>query len=218
MASVLPEDLADFAWIAQSGRPLVVCDVDEVVLEFIAPFQSFLAANGHRLSATSFRLHGNITSEASGAVLEREAVRDLIERFFLEQDDWQRPVDHVAETLGALRESADIVFLTAMAPRHFARRRALLDSHGLAYPMIATEDAKGLVLGLVHGERETKTVFIDDIIRNLHSVRDHLPKTLLLNFVANETFRALAPDPGEGIARPQDWRQAHTMIRAFLDA
>ena len=43
-------------------RPLIVCDIDEVVLEFVTPFQAFLMDNGHELRATSFRLNGNVFS------------------------------------------------------------------------------------------------------------------------------------------------------------
>jgi hypothetical protein len=216
MTRILPEDLAEFAWIAASHRPLIVCDVDEVTLEFVAPFQAFLERNGHVLTPNSFRLHGNIASRLTGDPIARDGVRELIERFFLEQHDWQRPVRGAVETLRDLAPLADIIFLTAMAPRHFDIRRRLLDSHGLTYPMIATEDPKGTVLQLIHGERDTKVVFIDDIFTNLHSVRDSLPNALLVNLIANATFRTLAPDPGEGIARPEGWAEADALIRGFL--
>jgi hypothetical protein len=42
-------------------------------------------------------------------------------------------------------------------------------------------------------------VFVDDIFVNLQSVRKHVPETLLVNLMANDTFRALAPHPGEGV-------------------
>jgi predicted secreted acid phosphatase len=35
---------------------LIVCDIDEVVLEFISPFQAYLIHNGHELRA---RLSGS---------------------------------------------------------------------------------------------------------------------------------------------------------------
>ena len=217
MPAILPEDLSDFAWIARSDRPLIVCDVDEVALEFVSPFIAYLEANGMELRPTSFRLHGNVFSRESGAVVERERVAQTIQSFFTEQDRWQRPVTDAAESLAALEEHADIVFMTAMPPVHFATRRSLLDAHGMPYPMIATEDAKGTVLHLIHGDRQTPVVFIDDIFTNLHSVRDKLPNALLVHLMANRQFRALAPHPGDNVATPADWREARDIIRAFLD-
>ncbi|WP_099866178.1 hypothetical protein [Pararhizobium haloflavum] len=218
MPTALPEDLIAFEWIAQSARPLVVCDVDEVVLEFVTPFTSFLKNAGYRLEAKSFRLHGNIFDEANGAPIERSAFAEMLDAFFAEQHDWQTPVEDVRGSLAKISQRADIVFMTAMPPRHFDVRRALLDGHGLDYPMIATENPKGDVLRLIHGDRMTPVVFIDDIFRNLDSVRSHLPNTLLVNLMANRQFRALAPDPGPAVARPADWREACIIIQDFLDS
>ncbi|NKF32532.1 hypothetical protein HER21_39585, partial [Pseudomonas sp. BGM005] len=57
----------DISHIRLGERPLVVCDVDDVVLQFIDPFQLFLQSLGHELLPRSFRLHGNIVSTADGA-------------------------------------------------------------------------------------------------------------------------------------------------------
>lgn len=217
MVVALREDLRHLAWIAESERPLVVCDVDEVALAFVTPFMAFLDTRGYELQPRSFRLTGNILNIETGIAADRATVGELIESFFLEQTRWQRPVDHVQSSLASLAELADVIFLTAMPPRHFQTRRELLDSHDLPYPMIATEDAKGAILKLVHGDRQTKVAFVDDIATNLHSVRETLPQALLVNLMANDAFRALAPDPGAGIARPETWPDAARQIAAFFD-
>jgi hypothetical protein len=217
MVVALPEDLRHLAWIAESDRPLVVCDIDEVTLAFVSPFMAFLTTRGYELQPRSFRLTGNILDLRTGAAADRATVSDLIESFFLEQARWQRPVDRVQPSLAALSEIADVIFLTAMAPRHFQTRRELLDSHDLPYPMIATEDAKGTILKLVHGDRQTKVAFVDDIAANLYSVRETLPNAFLVNLMANDAFRALAPDPGAAIARPATWPDAQREIGTFLN-
>ena len=182
-------------------RPLIVCDIDEVVLEFIAPLQAFLVDAGHELRPTSFRLHGNIFSLGDGVQTPDDEVKSLFEAFFSAQGDWQTPVEPAAASLNRLSVDADIVFLTAMAPRHREARRKLLSRHGFDYPMIATESAKGPAVEALHGKRDQPIVFIDEIFVNLQSVRKHVPQTLLLNLMSNETFRAMAPHPGEGVDR-----------------
>lgn len=199
-------------------RPLVVCDIDEVVLEFVAPFQDFLKANGHELRPRSFRLTGNIVSLDDGRETSAEDVGRLIEAFFSEQADWQTPVKAAAESLANLSGHADIVFLTAMPPRHRDMRRSLLGRHGFDYPMIATESPKGPAIKALHGERPHPVVFIDDIFVNLHSVREHMPQTLLINLMANPTFRALAPHPGDGVSIATDWPHAESLIREHIAA
>lgn len=200
-----------------SDRPLIVCDIDEVVLEFIAPFQAFLVDNGHELRPTSFRLNGNVFSLADGAEARDDQVALLLEAFFASQDAWQTPVNSAADSLARLAETADVVFLTAMPPRHRAVRRRLLSRHGFDYPMIATEAAKGPAVLALHGSRAQPVVFVDDIFTNLHSVRKHVPESLLINLMANEAFRKLAPHPGDGVGIAADWPHAEALIKAHFE-
>lgn len=193
-------------------RPLIVCDIDEVVLEFVTPFAAFLNHNGHELRANSFRLHGNVFNRIDGSETPGDEVSRLLEAFFQAHDDWQTPVNKAADSLARLSSHADIVFLTAMPPRHRQVRRRALARHGFDYPMIATEAPKGPAVEALHGARSQPVVFIDDIFVNLQSVRAHVPQTLLVNLMANETFRALAPHPGEGVDIATDWAHAEALI------
>ena len=202
--------------LAASMRPLVVCDVDEVVLEFLDPFDRYLNSVGHRLHPDSFRLHGNIRSIAGDVIAAKDDVDRMQEAFFASQDRWQVPARGVDAALRSLADDADIVFLTAMPPRHHDVRRMLLDLHGLDFPMIATEEPKGPVVAGLIGGRDVAAVFIDDIARNLGSVRTHAPGCLLIHLMANQVFRAMAPKADEDIAIAEDWVHAETLIRAHL--
>ncbi len=206
------------ATLGRSTRPLVICDIDEVVMEFLDPFQAFLASVDHCLHADSFRLQGNIRHVIDGTVASEEMFQQFQESFFSAQDRWQTPARDAKRVLDSLCADADIVFLTAMPPRHETVRRALLDMHGFHFPLVATEEAKGPVAAALIGGRNVPSVFIDDIYRNLHSVRDHVPACLLINLMANDAFRALAPDPGEGVEKARDWTHAGEMIRAHFQS
>lgn len=81
-------------------RPLVVCDVDDVVLEFVTPFRAFLESRGHRLLPRSFRLHGNIVCAKDETALKDAAVSELIDAFFAAQEAWQTPFLGVVDTAG----------------------------------------------------------------------------------------------------------------------
>jgi hypothetical protein len=197
---------------AAANRPLVVCDIDEVVLEFLGPFDAYLRSRDHQLVADSFRLHGNIRHLADGSVAPDDLVDQFQEHFFAGQDQWQNPVEGAHAALSALSGQADIVFLTAMPPRHAEIRRRLLDKNGLFFPMIATEEAKGPVVAELSAGRSAPVAFLDDIFYNLNSVRAHVPHCLLVNIMANHTFRALAPEPGDGVHKADDWAHAYRLI------
>ncbi len=209
-------DTLDLNHIHLADRPLIVCDIDEVVLEFLTPFRNFLRASGRDLLPRSFRLHGNVVKLDSGEPEANEATSELLETFFRLQDQWQTPADRVVDTLAALSTEADIIFLTAMPPRHSSVRRSLLDRHGLHYPLLASEEPKGPIIRRLHDARDVPLVFIDDILRNLQSVRTHTPDCLLINLMANAQFRAMAPDPGDGIAKADSWTDAATIIRTHF--
>ncbi len=209
-------DTSHLAGVSLRDRPLIVCDIDEVVLEFINPFTAFLRANSHDLLPRSFRLHGNIVSLVDGSAADEAVIAEFQELFFTTQDRWQSPVERAAETLAALSGDADIVFLTAMPPRHQPTRRALLDRFDLRFPMIATEAPKGPVVSALHGNRPLPVAFLDDIQRNLLSVREHVPDCLLVTMMANAEFRALAPPPAAGISAAADWTEAERLLRAHI--
>ncbi len=209
-------DSLDLNHIHLADRPLIVCDIDEVVLEFLTPFRNFLLSSGRDLLPRSFRLHGNIVDLDSSLPVEDTVTSDLLETFFRLQDQWQTPADLAVDTLAGLSADADIIFLTAMPPRHTAVRRSLLDRHGLRYPLLASEEPKGPTIKRLHDARDVPLVFIDDILRNLQSVQTHAPDCLLINLMANAEFRALAPDPGDGIAKAGSWTDAAAIIRTHF--
>jgi hypothetical protein len=202
--------------IRLGDRPLLICDVDEVALEFVTPFMGFLQSRGHELRPESFRLTGNIFALDSGLAADQARVSGFLEDFFAEQDQWQRAAESAADTLADLSRAADVVFLTAMPPRHRAIRRRVLDAAGMPFPMIASEKAKGPAALALHGGRDLPVAFVDDIFRNLHSVREHLPDALLVNLMAHDGFRALAPHPGEGIVTAESWSAAGRAIAAHF--
>ncbi|MCJ8239546.1 hypothetical protein [Peteryoungia algae] len=210
--------LTDIDHITVKDRPLIVCDVDDVVLQFATPFEAFLATRGHRLLPRSFKLTGNIVSGTDDRVLEAPFVKALIDDFFVEQERWQTPFADAVDSLHALGAEADLVFLTAMPPRHAEIRRRLLDQMALTFPMIATEAAKGPMVAKLHGERPLPVAFVDDMVHNLHSVGDHVPSCLLVYLPPPLEIFQFAPDPHETVRRVENWPQASKLIRSHFTA
>jgi len=206
----------DLSHIRLGERPLIVCDVDDVVLQFIDPFQLFLESQGHEFLPRSFRLHGNIVSKADGTAIEDQQVSRLIEAFFEAQEFWQKPLDRVVQTLERLSEEADILFLTAMPPRFQDQRRRLLDRTGLLFPLLASEQPKGPIVHALHASRSHPVVFIDDMARNLHSVRDHVADCLLIHLMPNSPVHRFAPAAADDITRATDWAHAAELIEAHF--
>lgn len=214
-----PQEEERIEALARSDRPLVVCDIDEVILEFVSPFMAFLDSHGHELRTNSFRLTGNIYFKETGQAADHETVSGFLERFFGEHDEWQDPVDGALDTLSGIEaeHQADIIFLTAMPPRHHGRRRALLDRHGFSHPMIATEDAKGgAVAALTRHHPQRPVTFIDDLPPNHVSVLEAVPGALGLHLMAYRAFAPHLPPMPEGVTSVEDWPAAAAAIAEFL--
>ncbi|MBP0615061.1 hypothetical protein [Jiella mangrovi] len=203
--------------MTQRHNALLVLDVDEVVLEFIAPFCQLLEDHGAKLHAQSFRLTGNVRSISTGEALSGPRLDAITQQLYREQEARQPPVAGAAGALERLSKRADIVFLTAMTPSHYDRRRRLLDTAGLPYPMIATERSKGAVIAELGERWSGPVVFVDDLPPNLAAVRRSAPAVHLLHLMASETFRAHLPALPSGTASARDWNEAETLIGEWIE-
>lgn len=211
-----PETARQIAELSRDMRPLVVVDVDEVVLEFIRPFIGFLGSTGLKFDTTSFRLHGNISELATGAVVDNLRVTGLIDGFFAVQADWQMASEGAVEAIARLADSAETVMLTAMPHKHRAVRRAHLDALGFPYPLLTTEAPKGPAIRQLRGDHPRPVAFVDDIPHNLVSVRGAVADARLFHVMANAEMRKLLPPLPDGIVAAADWRDAAPRIATAL--
>ncbi|MFD2056387.1 hypothetical protein ACFSQT_25930 [Mesorhizobium calcicola] len=211
-----PETARQIEELAADDRPLLVLDVDDVVLEFIRPFPNFLKARGFGLTLASFRLTGNIAETASGRLIEQPEVTALLGDFFDAQADWQTIADGAADALAALGDRAEIILLTAMPHKHRAVRRAHLDALGLGYPLLTTEMAKGPAVARLRGKTGRPLVFVDDQPHNLASVRESVADADLFHLMADNSLRAFLPPVPDDIVVVQDWHEAAPLIARSL--
>ncbi|RWC30226.1 hypothetical protein [Mesorhizobium sp.] len=211
-----PETARQIEELVADDRPLLVLDVDDVLLEFIRPFPNFLRARGYDLTLASFRLTGNIAETASGRLIEQPEVTALLGDFFDAQADWQCITEGAAEALAGLGDRAEIILLTAMPHRHRAVRRAHLDALGMNYPLLTTEMAKGPAVAKLRGKANRPVVFVDDQPRNLASVRESVADAELIHLMADTSLRAFLPPVPDDVAVVQDWHEAAPKIAVAL--
>lgn len=211
-----PETARQIEELASDDRPLLILDVDDVVLEFIRPFPLFLEERGFGLTFSSFRLTGNIAERANGRLVDQTEVWALLDEFFEDQAAWQGITDGAAETLSGFAGQAEIVLLTAMPHRHRATRRAHLDALGLPYPLLTTEMAKGPAVAKLRGPRGRPIAFVDDQPPNLVSAREAVADAHLFHLMADNSLREFLPPLPNDITVVQDWHDAAPKISRVL--
>lgn len=195
------------------GQPLIICDVDEVVLHFLSGLEAYLGQRGFWLDACSFALNGNIRHVGTNQAATTDEVRDLLLGYFDAHVGAMEPIEGAVEALLALAAHAEIVLLTNLPPRYLAARIDHLAGHGLTFPVVANVGPKGPTVARMLAKRGDIVVFLDDIPSNLHSVAEHTPHVGLIHFMQDQRFARFAPSPGAVLLQADNW----TETRAFLE-
>lgn len=211
-----PETARQIAELALDDRPLLVLDVDDVLLEFVRPFPKYLETRGFSLKMASFKLTGNVYETASGRFPEQAEVGELLGGFFDVQADWQTLTDGAADAMAGFGDRVEIVLLTAMPHRYREIRRGHLDRLGLTYPLVTTEMAKGPALRSLRGASGRPVAFVDDLPPNLVSARQWVPDAHIFHLMADNSLRALLPPAPEGVVVVENWAEAAPKIAAAL--
>lgn len=172
-----------------TGRPLVICDVDEVIVHFTRDFETYIGRENLWLDTASFALNGNIKCRDTGHPAPEHHVAELVSRFFDERTRHMEPIDGAVEALLHIGETADVVLLTNLPHTAGDHRRENLAGHGLPYPVVTNSGPKGpAIRDLLRRARQPAAVFIDDSPAFISSAFEHAPEVHLVHFLHDERF------------------------------
>ena len=202
-----------------TGRPLVICDVDEVIVHFTRDFERYIGLEELWLDTSSFALNGNIKCRNTGRPAEDARVADLINRFFDERTRHMEPIDGAIESLLHIGEKADVVLLTNLPHTAGDHRRANLAGHGLPFPVVTNSGPKGpAIRDLQRRTGRASAVFIDDSPHFISSAREHAPDVHLIHFLHDERF-ARHIEPLDYVSlRTGSWEEAKPHILQLIAA
>lgn len=217
-ARIDPGTLAQIDALDLAARPLVVCDVDEVVVRFVAAFEAHLHRHDHWLDARSFALTGNIRRRADNVAVDADTVHGFLRDFFDTRTAHLDPVPGAPEALGRLAGAAQIVMLTNIPHGYRAERMANLARHGLTHPVVTNEGAKGPAVALLAERTAGPLFFLDDSPMNIRSVLREVPRARVIHFLADPRLAALAEEVEGTHLRTGAWDEARAFIEAALHA
>ena len=200
-----------------SGRPLLICDVDEVALHFVRGFEEWLERHDLWLDPTSYEFEGNVRKKDTNGAISNSRLEWLLRDFFASRIGGLDPIDMAAHALADLSGRAQIVMLTNLPHAYHAPRRANLARHGMDYPLITNTGPKGPAVRALSAMSARKSIFIDDHPDFLESARAHAPRTALVHFLHDPRFAPHARRITGRHARVTDWRQASEAIMAALE-
>jgi hypothetical protein len=198
-----------------TNRPLLICDADEVLVQFASTFETYLCEQGYSIAFTSFALSGNIRRLDTGEAASRAQVNTMVDAFFLDRVEACPPVPGAVAALKTLSAHADIVVLTNIPAAQQARRAAALAAHGMAYPVHSNDGPKGPAVKALAGARR-KVAFVDDLPPHHQSVAETISHVHRLHLIADPRLRALLPRAPYAHARIDDWDEALPHLLGIL--
>lgn len=214
---VLPGVLAQIQSLPTSKRPLIICDVDEVILHMILHLEDYLTAQDFIFLNHEYRLTGNIAAKDTKIPLPAQQVRNHLTRFFDEESHRQTMVPEADNALQSLSDDWDIVLLTNLPGHHNkSTRETLLAGMNIPYPVVTNSGPKGGAVAALSAERSNPVVFIDDSPTNHTSVQASLPSSTQIQFIADQRFlNSVVPENHIDLLTG-DWQETAAFIGTVL--
>ncbi|MEP2943248.1 MAG: hypothetical protein ABJO72_05580 [Hyphomicrobiales bacterium] len=194
-----------------SQLPLLICDVDEVVLHFVAPFETYLSERGMYLRKTSFKLSGNIINADTGESLSSLSSSALALQFHEEYVDHQPIIEDAQPVLTALAAQFQIVFLTNVAAELSMRRRSHLAALGLDFPVLQNNGSKAEAVAQLANITTSPTIFIDDLPMHHSMIKSTSPEVFCIHYMADSDFRRIAEVDQKIAEKAEDWQQIKSL-------
>lgn len=169
-------------------QPLVICDVDEVIVHFTRDFEDFLAERNLVLESTDLRnLQTAIRRAPNGPLISNNDTMDLVDLFFATRTRHMKPIDGAVKGLMTLSQLADVVMLTNLPHSAGDHRRENLASLGLPFPVITNSGPKGPAINIMAAKANAPVIFIDDSPAFIASAYEHAPHVHLVHYVQDPT-------------------------------
>jgi hypothetical protein len=199
-------------------RPLVICDVDEVVVHFLRHFEDYVTDHGLVFEAENHNWGANLRYSGSGGIASHEDGMRVIEAFFDTQTLHMEPINGAIESLLSLSKEADIVMLTNLPHSAGDMRRENLRRHGLNFPVITNSGPKGPAIAKLSEETEHPVIFIDDSPGFVQSSHEHAPHVHIVHFLQDERVAPNIPVFDFVSLRTGSWVEALPHVQQLIRA
>lgn len=212
-------NLEAVAALVAADRPLLITDADEVLFAFMAAFERHLDDHGTYFNWASYRLNGNIIARADEQPVGNHQVKALISGFFDVHTRNIEPLDGAADAMAALvaERGLQIVVLSNVPAQRHSDRQWALARHGMDYPLIANEGAKGAAVALLAARTSAPVFFIDDAPSHHDDVAEHAGHVRRIHYVGNPRLaKLIGPAPASHL-RARSWNEIRRFIEDHLD-
>lgn len=196
----------------KENKPLIISDVDEVLVHFASPLESFLASQNMTIAFTSYKLFGNVHFTDTKKAVPKEEIIELLQDFFATSIHTCPLVDGAKRSLDKLSKKFQIIILTNTPHTAREARKSALNNLGIDYPLITNDGHKGEAVSLICKNLTAPAVFLDDIPHHHSSVAKSAPHVHRLHFVADPRLAKLLPPATHSHQRIDNWVDTEAYI------
>ena len=199
-------------------KPLIVCDVDEVVVHFIRAFEEWLEEHGCWLDPASFALNGNVKRRSDNMPIPVEELQAHFAGFLSQRTSSFEEIENASRSLKHLSGIADVIMLTNMPQEYHADRVLNLSNLGMNYPVVVNTGHKGPAMIEITAASAAPVIFIDDTPSNISSVREAVPDVHVIHFMQDVRF-ARHCSLIDGISlRSDNWNETADHIAKLIES
>ena len=197
-----------------SNHPVVICDADEVLFQFLIHLEGYLGDAGYRLDLRTSSLFGNIYAHGSDAPVETEKVWELLQAFYARDVEALRPIPGASKALADLSRQARVVIVTNLPFAYREGRRRALQVHGMNYPLITNQGKKGIALARLLHKQKAPAFFIEDMEVHLRSAAA-IERLHCVQFIADKRLARVA-ERAEHAYQADNWQRTREYIEERL--
>lgn len=174
----------------KNNKPLIICDADEVIFDFMTTFEKYLITNGLSFSWKSYALEGNILDKKNKPI-DKDFIKNIINDFFKTHTYTMNLIKDAKDSLKKLKEIYNIIILSNIPFEFYDQRAQALKKHDINFSFYANQGPKGKAIKQISKQLTNKLWFIDDSPYQISSVKSQEKSIKTILFISNIKLKKL---------------------------
>ncbi len=171
-------------------KPLLVCDADEVIFDFMTCFERYLRSRNLYFSWNSYALEGNILDQEKKEI-HKDLIKEIINDFFKSNTFTMDLMIGAKKSLKNLSTIYNIMVLSNIPFDFYDDRLKALKKNNLDFPFVANKGPKGKAMKYLAEIFKNDIWFIDDSPFQIKSVHLSEKRIKTILYVGNSKLENL---------------------------
>ena len=195
-----------------NNLPLLICDADEVIFEFMENFDNYLQLNDMYFSYESFKLNGNIFNKKNNIAINNIYIPSIISKFFEEYALKMPLIKGAKSALKKLSKVMNIIILSNIPKTYAANRIQCLNSNDMHYQLISNDGPKNIKCLELEKLTNKKVFFVDDLPNQISSVSSNCKNITTIHFLQNKKLLKIVPEVKNCDYKVNNWEEILKII------